>query len=55
MFMAKAILGAVIALVGSLVTAALTHGIDLHEWLTAILAGLVALAGIFQIPNRPPR
>jgi Na+/glutamate symporter len=44
---AKALVGALIAFVGALVTATVTGGIGLHEWLYAVLAGLVALAGVY--------
>jgi hypothetical protein len=50
---AKAVVGALIAFVGALVTATLTGGIGLHEWLYAILAGLVALGGVYATPNKP--
>lgn len=52
---AKAALACLIAFVGALVTASLSHGIGLHEWLVAALAGLAALSGVYITPNRPSR
>lgn len=50
---AKAVLAALIAFVGALITASLTGGIGLHEWLVAALAGLAALSGVYIAPNKP--
>lgn len=50
---AKAVLAGLIAFVGALVTASLTGGIGLHGWLAAVLTGLVALGGVYQVPNKP--
>ena len=51
-----AILGAVIAFLSG-VTAILSqgHGIDLNGWLTAALAGFIALNGVWLVPNAPPK
>lgn len=49
---AKAVLAALIAFVGALVTASLTNGIGLHEWLVAALAGLTALSAVYITPNK---
>lgn len=49
----KAVLAALIAFVGSLVTATVTGGISTNEWLTAVLAGLVALGAVYGVPNKP--
>lgn len=54
--MLKALLAALIAFVGALATALvgnvsfgdLTDG----QWMAAVLAGLVALGGVYAIPNR---
>lgn len=50
-YIAKALIGALIAFVSVLVTAAESHGITLQEWLTAALAALVALGGVYVVPN----
>lgn len=49
---AKALLAGAIALVGSLATAAVDGGISTAEWLTAASTGLIALGGVWGIPNR---
>jgi hypothetical protein len=52
----KAIVACLIAFVGSLVTATIDgSGITVHEWLAAILAGLVSLGAVFGVPNLPNR
>lgn len=56
--MAKALLAAAIAFVGSLSTAlvddkALGDVTD-GQWVTCVGAGLVALGGIWLVPNRKP-
>ncbi len=48
----KALLGALIAFVGSLVTAVSDSHLTAAEWLTAVLAGLVALGVVYRVPNR---
>lgn len=48
---AKAFTAAPIAFGGVLVTASQSGGITLNEWLTAALAGLVALSGVYAVPN----
>jgi hypothetical protein len=53
-YAAKALLAGAVALVGALATAAY-DGLTLAEWLTAGATGLAALAGVYRIPNRPPR
>lgn len=52
---AKAVLAALVAFVGALVTASLSGQISLHEWLVAALAGLTALSGVYITPNRGRR
>lgn len=48
---AKAILAALIALVGALATAATDGGISLSEWLVAVGALLTSLGGVYLVPN----
>ena len=50
----KALISAVIAFLSG-VTAILSqgHGINLNGWLTAALAGFVALNGVWLVPNAP--
>ena len=47
----KAILAFAIAGVGALATAAVDGGVTLGEGLSAAAAALVALGGVYQIPN----
>ncbi len=47
----KAWLAFAIALSGSLAVAAQSDGLSLAEWLTAISVSLVALGGVYGIPN----
>jgi len=49
---AKAITGALVAFLGSLGTALDSGGISASEWITSIVAGLVALSVIWAVPNR---
>lgn len=49
---AKAVVGAAVAFISSLVTALGDNTISTQEWLTAGLAGLVALGAVWAIPNR---
>jgi len=51
---AKAIIAAIIALLSSLITALDSGGISAQEWLTAVIALLVAGGAVFSIPNKPP-
>jgi len=52
---AKAIIAALTAFLSSLVTALDSGGsISAQEWLTALIALLVAGGAVFSIPNRPP-
>lgn len=55
MTIAKAITAALIAALGALAAAA-GDGISVQEGLTAAVAGLVALGGVWAVPNRtlPP-
>lgn len=53
MYAAKAILAALIAFVGALVTASMSGPITTHEWLVATLAGLIAGAGVYVAPYAP--
>lgn len=52
MFMAKAIVAAVIAGLGTLVTALTDETVTASEWATIALATVVALGAVFGIPNR---
>lgn len=53
-WVAKALLAAAIAFVGSLVQATQDgSGITLAEWLVAVGFALVALAGVFKVGNGP--
>ncbi len=47
----KAWLAFAIALVGSLAVGAQDNALTLAEWLTAVSAALVALGGVYRIPN----
>lgn len=49
---AKAVLAALIAFVGALVTASLSGPISFHEWMVAALAGLTGFSGVYVTPNR---
>ena len=51
---AKAIIAAVVTFLGALVTALDSGGISASEWLTALIAFLVAFGAVFSVPNRPP-
>lgn len=51
---AKAIIGALIAGV-SVIAAGVTDGhLSAGEWVSALLAALVALGGVYKIPNADP-
>lgn len=47
----KAILACAIAAVGALSTALIDNGVTAQEWCTVALAGLVALGGVWAVPN----
>lgn len=47
----KAWLAAAVALVGSLAAGAVDNSLTLAEWLTAVSAALVALAGVYSVKN----
>lgn len=47
---AKAIIGALIALLGALATG-VTDGLTAQEWLTAAIAGLTAGGAVFSVTN----
>ena len=54
---AKALLASVIAFLGSLATALVVDDTGLGDvsdgqWVTAILAGLVALGAVYSVPNK---
>jgi hypothetical protein len=49
---AKAIVGGLIAFLGSLATALDSGGISASEWIYAVIAGLVALSVVFAVPNK---
>lgn len=51
----KAWLALGIAFFGSLAVAAQSDGLTLAEWLTAISVSLVALGGVYGIPNASTR
>ena len=52
---AKAIIAALVTFLSSLVTALDSGGsISAQEWLTSVIALLVAGGAVFSIPNRPP-
>lgn len=54
--MAKALLGSAIAFLGSLATALVDDKglgeVTDGQWVTAVLAGLVALGAVYAVPNR---
>ena len=52
---AKGLLAGAIAFVGAGATAAIDGGISQAEWWAMAAAGLVALGGVYGIPNRDPR
>lgn len=49
----KAIIGALTAFVGGLVSGATDSHLTLAEWLVAIAAGLAALGAVYQVSNKP--
>ena len=51
---AKAIIGALIAFLTAIVTALDSGGISAAEWVTAVVALLIAGGAIFSVPNKPP-
>ena len=51
---AKAIIAAAVTFLGALVTALDDGSISASEWLTAVIALLVAGGAVFSVPNRPP-
>lgn len=52
---AKAIVGAIIAALTALGTAVADGEISAAEVVGVLLAGMVTLAGVYQIPNTPKR
>lgn len=52
---AKALVGALIAALGVLVTGAVDDSLSLQETLSACLAAAVAFAGVWATPNTPRR
>jgi hypothetical protein len=50
---AKAIIAALVAFLTALVTALEDDGISAREWITAVIALLVAGGAVFRIPNKP--
>lgn len=52
---AKGLLAGAIAFVGAGATAAIDGEITMGEWWAMAAAGLVALGGVYGIPNRDPR
>lgn len=54
---AKALLAGALAFLGALATAANVVGgfgtISASEWITAAIAGLVAIGAVYSIPNKP--
>jgi hypothetical protein len=51
---AKAIIGALIAGLTAIATALTDGGVSASEWVTAAIATLVALGGVYAIPNANP-
>jgi len=49
---AKALVGAAIAVLSSIAAGLVDDNLDTNEWLTAIVAGLVALGAVYAVPNR---
>jgi hypothetical protein len=49
----KAIIGALIAGLGVLSTGFTDGELVTQEWIGALIAALVALGGVYQIPNKP--
>ncbi|HET9866436.1 MAG TPA: hypothetical protein VFQ06_04020 [Nitrospira sp.] len=50
---AKAIVGAFIAGLGALVTGLADDALSNSEWLIATIAFLIALGGVWAVPNKP--
>lgn len=50
---AKAVVGFLVALTGSLATAAVDNSIVLGELLSAVAAAVAAGAAVFGVPNKP--
>jgi hypothetical protein len=50
---AKAITAALVAGLGALGTALIDNAVAPVEWVGIVLAALVALAGVWAVPNRP--
>jgi hypothetical protein len=50
----KAILAALVAGLGVLSTAFSDGELVTQEWIGALIAALVALGGVYQIPNKTP-
>lgn len=51
---AKAIIGALVAFLTAIITALEDDGISAAEWVTAVVALLIAGGAIFSVPNKPP-
>jgi len=51
---AKALVGAAIAALSSIAAGLVDDDLTSNEWLTAIVAGLVALGAVYAVPNKPP-
>jgi len=52
--MAKAIVGGLVALTGSVIVGLGDGHLTIVEALIAVMTGLVALGSVFQVPNAPP-
>jgi hypothetical protein len=48
---AKALVGALLAFLTALATALATGGVSAQEWITAAIAALVTLGGVYGTPN----
>lgn len=53
MTIAKALVGAAIAGLGSLATALVDNGVTIVEWVGVITVTLAALYAVWRIPNTP--
>jgi hypothetical protein len=51
---AKAVIAALVAFLTGLATALDSGGISAAEWITSVVALLVAGGAVFSIPNKPP-
>jgi hypothetical protein len=51
---AKAVIGCLVAGLGALAAALDDNTVSTQEWVTIMLAALIAAGGVWAVPNRPP-